>query len=91
VWAAYIDAKTRAEQDLRTRELEWTILRPGRLTDTEGNGLITLGPPPIPRDCVPRADVAATLASILVAENTFRRTLELVSGSQTIESAVAAI
>ncbi|MFD6396864.1 NAD(P)H-binding protein [Nocardia sp. NPDC060249] len=91
VWAAYIDAKTRAEEDLRTRELDWTILRPGRLTDTEGNGLITLGPPPIPRDSVPRADVAATLASILVADNTFRRTLELVSGSLPIETAIAAI
>ncbi|WP_063055001.1 NAD(P)H-binding protein [Nocardia salmonicida] len=91
VWAAYIDAKTRAEEDLRTRDLDWTILRPGRLTDTEGNGLITLGPPPIPRDSVPRADVAATLASILVADNTFRHTLELVSGSQPIDSAVASI
>ncbi|WP_063003244.1 NAD(P)H-binding protein [Nocardia salmonicida] len=91
VWAAYIDAKTRAEEDLRTRDLDWTILRPGRLTDTEGNGLITLGPPPIPRDSVPRADVAATLASILFADNTFRHTLELVSGSQPIDSAVAAI
>ncbi|PKV98091.1 NAD(P)-binding oxidoreductase [Nocardia fluminea] len=91
VWAAYIDAKTRAEQDLRARDLEWTILRPGQLTDTEGNGLITLGPPPISRGAVPRADVAATLASILVADNTFRRTLELVSGSVPIDSAVAAI
>ncbi|MDO3646505.1 NAD(P)-binding oxidoreductase [Nocardia mangyaensis] len=91
VWAAYIDAKTRAEADLRSRELAWTILRPGILTDAEGNGLVTLGAPPIPRGEVPRADVAATLASILVADNTFRRTLELVSGSESIETAVAAI
>lgn len=91
VWAAYLDAKTRAEEDLRGRDLDWTILRPGMLTDAEGNGLITLGPPPIPRDSVPRADVAATLASILVADNTFRRTLELVSGSEPIDTAVAAI
>ncbi|MBC7304815.1 MAG: SDR family oxidoreductase [Nocardia sp.] len=91
VWAAYIDAKTRAEADLKSRELAWTILRPGILTDAEGNGLVTLGEPPIPRGEVPRADVAATLASILVADNTFRRTLELVSGSESIETAVAAI
>ncbi|TCJ97018.1 SDR family oxidoreductase [Nocardia alba] len=91
VWAAYLDAKTRAEDDLRTRALAWTILRPGQLTDAEGNGLITLGPPPIPRDSIPRADVAATLASVLLADNTFQRTLELVSGTVPIESAVAAI
>ncbi|GGN79887.1 NAD(P)H-binding protein [Nocardia rhizosphaerihabitans] len=91
VCAAYIDAKTRAEDDLRDRALDWTILRPGMLTDAEGNGLVTLGPPPIPRGPVPRADVAATLASILVADNTFRHTLELVSGSEPLASAVAAI
>ncbi|MFC4128186.1 NAD(P)H-binding protein [Nocardia rhizosphaerae] len=91
VWAAYLDAKTRAEADLRARPLDWTILRPGILTDAPGNGLVTLGPPPIPRGPVPRADVAATIASILVADNTFRRTLELVSGADPISAAVTAI
>ncbi|MFE3542863.1 SDR family oxidoreductase [Nocardia sp. NPDC059177] len=91
VWAAYLDAKTRAEQDLRARALDWTIVRPGRLTDTAGNGMVTLGPPPIPRADIPRADVAATLASILVADNTFRRTLELVSGAVPIDTAIAAL
>ncbi|MFB7874193.1 SDR family oxidoreductase [Nocardia sp. NPDC056064] len=91
VWAAYLDAKTRAEDDLRARTLDWTIVRPGRLTDAEGNGLVTLGPPPIPRADIPRADVATALASILVADNTFRHTLELVSGTQPIDTAVAAI
>src|SRR5215470_7112147 len=33
VWAAYITAKTAAEADLRARDLDWTILRPGGLTD----------------------------------------------------------
>ena len=33
VWAAYITAKTAAEADLRARDLDWTILRPGDLTD----------------------------------------------------------
>ncbi|WP_280303547.1 NAD(P)H-binding protein [Nocardia neocaledoniensis] len=91
VWAAYLDAKTRAEDDLRSRGLAWTILRPGMLTDEEGNGLVTLGSPPIPRGPIPRADVAATIASILVADNTFRHTLELVSGSDPISAAVSAI
>lgn len=91
VWAAYIDAKTRAEDDLRSRALDWTILRPGMLTDTAGNGLVTLGPPPIARGPIPRADVAATLASILDADNTFGRTLEVASGTAPIAAAVSAI
>ena len=33
VWAAYITAKTAAEADLRARDLDWTILRPGGLTE----------------------------------------------------------
>src|SRR6516165_6106655 len=32
-WAAYITAKTAAEADLRARDLDWTILRPGRRPD----------------------------------------------------------
>src|SRR5262252_2246016 len=39
VWAAYITAKTAAEDDLRPRDLDWTILRPGRLTDAPPTGM----------------------------------------------------
>src|SRR6185312_6979570 len=38
VWAAYITAKTAAEADLRARDLDWTILRPGSLTDARTAG-----------------------------------------------------
>lgn len=89
VWAAYIDAKTKAEEDLRARDLDWTILRPGRLTDSPGTGLVTLAPPPIGRSEVPRADVAAVLAGLLPAAHTFGLTLELVSGDTPISQAIA--
>ena len=52
-WAAYITAKTAAEADLRARDLDWTILRPGGLTDAPGTGRILLAPPPPPRGSVP--------------------------------------
>src|SRR5215813_7751359 len=65
VWAAYITAKTAAEDDLRTRDLDWTILRPGRLTDAPATGRIRLAPPPVPRGAVPRADAAAVIAALL--------------------------
>ncbi|MEU1546719.1 SDR family oxidoreductase [Nocardia sp. NPDC005745] len=89
VWAAYIDAKTEAENDLRSRALDWTILRPGRLVDAPGTGLVTLAPPPVERGEVPRADVAAVLAGLLPAAHTFELTLELVSGSDPISQAIA--
>src|SRR5450755_646506 len=48
VWAAYITAKTAAEDDLRSRDLDWTILRPGGLTDARPAGRVRLAVPPVP-------------------------------------------
>ena len=53
VFAAYLVAKRAAELDLRTRDLDWTILRPGGLTDDAADrvgparrlGAARLGPP----------------------------------------------
>ncbi|QIS19691.1 SDR family oxidoreductase [Nocardia terpenica] len=91
VWAAYIDAKTQAEDDLRARDLEWTILRPGRLTDDPGTGRVALVEPPGSYGSVPRADVAAVIAEILSATSTVGKTLELISGETPIAAAVAAV
>src|SRR5262249_47918944 len=63
VWAAYITAKTAAEDDLRSRDLDWTILRPGRLTDAPATGRIRLAPPPVPRRAVPPAHAAPAPAA----------------------------
>lgn len=91
VWAAYIAAKTQAEDDLRARDLDWTILRPGRLLDTEATGLVTLSQYPIGRDTIARADVAAVLAALLSAPNTVRTTLALVAGDTPLADAVSTI
>ena len=91
VWAAYITAKTAAEDDLRARDLDWTILRPGRLTDAPPTGRIRLAPPPVPRDTVPRADVAAVIAALLDNPSTRHQTLELVGGDSPVAAAVPSI
>ncbi|MGK8507782.1 SDR family oxidoreductase [Nocardia asiatica] len=89
VWAAYVEAKTEAENDLRGRDLDWTILRPGRLTDSPGTGLVTLARPPLERGEIPRADVAAVLSGLLPAAPTAGTTLDLVSGGTPISQAIA--
>lgn len=91
VWAAYIDAKAQAEEDLRGRDLDWTILRPGRLVDTPGTGRVTLAPPRLPRGDIPRADVAAVLMGLLGAGHTAGSTVELVTGPTPIAEAIAAL
>ncbi len=88
VWAAYVAAKTAAEEDLKTRDLDWTILRPGGLTDEPGSGRVLLAGS-VPPGRVPRADVAAVLAAFLDAPGTSGRTLELVGGGTPIAEAVA--
>jgi len=88
VWAAYIAAKTAAEDDLRSRDLDWTILRPGRLTDAPATGRIRLAAPPVPAGTISRADVAAVIAALLDEPGTRHQTLELVSGDSPLAAAV---
>jgi uncharacterized protein YbjT (DUF2867 family) len=88
VWAAYITAKTAAEDDLRSRDLDWTILRPGGLTDAPATGQIRLAAPPVPRGTLSRADVAAVIAALLDEPGTRHQTLELTGGNSPVAAAV---
>jgi uncharacterized protein YbjT (DUF2867 family) len=91
VWVAYIDAKTRAEEDLRRRGLDWVILRPGRLTDDRPTGTVRLAEPPAGRDAIARGDVAAVCAALLAESAVSRTTLEVVGGPTPVHEAVAAL
>jgi nucleoside-diphosphate-sugar epimerase len=91
VFAAYLRAKTAAEDDLRRRDgLEWTVLRPGRLVDDPATGLVTLGEH-VGRGEVTRDDVAAVVTALLHRPGTAGMTLELVNGSTSVEDAVRAL
>ncbi|MFI1966860.1 NAD(P)H-binding protein [Streptomyces pathocidini] len=90
VFAAYLRAKGAADADVRARErLDWTILRPGRLTDEPGTGLVALAER-TGRGAVSRDDVAAVLAELLHEPGTAGRTLELISGTAPVAEAVRA-
>ncbi|MFF9347971.1 SDR family oxidoreductase [Streptomyces sp. NPDC014734] len=88
VFDAYLRAKGAADADVRARSaLDWTVLRPGMLTNDAGTGLVRLaastGRGPVPRD-----DVAATLLELLETPATAGLTLELVSGNVPVTVAV---
>ena len=91
---SYLQAKLAAEEDLSRRSLDWTIVRPGGLTDDIGTGLVYLahtGPERAEtRGTVPRADVAAVLAELIRTGGGARETLHLLSGSVPVKAAVAA-
>ena len=90
VWVAYLHAKRAAEEALRASSLDWTILRPGRLTDDPGVGKVLLAPS-VPRGAVTRDDTAAVLAALLDSPGTVGQTLELIEGDDDVLAAVAAI
>lgn len=90
VFSVYLRAKGQADADLQASGLDWTIARPGRLTDDPGTGLVALAPR-VERGAIPRDDVAAVLASVLHEPATAGKVFELVSGEVPVEEAVAAL
>jgi uncharacterized protein YbjT (DUF2867 family) len=91
VFQAYLRAKAAADDDLRARgRLEWTVVRPGRLTDDEPSGRVSLGER-LEGGSVARGDVAAVLAELLVTGAGAGRTVDLVSGKVPVKESVAAL
>ncbi len=87
VFQVYLRAKKAADDDLAARDLDWTIVRPGRLTDGDATGRVQVGS--LPRGEVTRADVAAVLAQALTSDSTVGKTFDLLAGQQTVEAALS--
>jgi nucleoside-diphosphate-sugar epimerase len=91
VFQVYLRAKADADRDVRGRVgLDWTIMRPGALTDDDGTGHVELTEQ-AERGSVPRADVAAVLAALLTTGAGVGRQVSLVSGKVPVAEAVAAL
>jgi uncharacterized protein YbjT (DUF2867 family) len=90
VFSVYLRAKGEADDALRASGLDYTIIRPGALTNEPGSGFIALGRD-LPRGSIPRADVAATLLLVLPATDTIGETLDLIEGTIPIAEAVRAL
>jgi len=75
----------------RARDPDWTIVRPGGLTDDPAAGRIRLAPPPVPPGTIPRADVAAVIAALLDHAGTWHQTLELTGGQTPLDEAISTI
>jgi uncharacterized protein YbjT (DUF2867 family) len=89
VWRAYVEAKRDADAALRGSDLDWTIIRPGRLTDEPATGLVSLGPD-VTRGDVTRADVAAVLAAVMDEPASVGRQWNLVNGELPVNQALTA-
>ena len=87
----YLRAKAEADEALRQSGLDYTIVRPGSLTDDAGTGRVLLSTELGGRGPIPRDDVAAVLAKCLDVPETIGLTFEAFSGEQEVELAVRAL
>jgi uncharacterized protein YbjT (DUF2867 family) len=88
-FSVYLRAKGEADAELARSGLDYTIVRPGPLTDEPGTGRVTAGD--VGRGDVPREDVAAVIAAVLAQPGTIGATFELMGGDTPIDEAVASI
>ena len=86
----YFEAKRDADAAVRASGLDWTIVKPGRLTNEPGTGRIDAARKLGRSGEIPRDDVALTILECLQAPNTIRKEFEELSGDVPVGEAVAA-
>ena len=87
----YYEAKAEADKYVMDSGLDYTIVRPGRLTDDEGTGRVNAAETIQGGGSIARDDVALVLAEVLTAENTIGKAFDLVSGETPVAEAIAAL
>jgi uncharacterized protein YbjT (DUF2867 family) len=86
-FGAYLQAKFEADEAVRASGLDYTVVRPGGLTDDPGTGLVTIAED-TGRGKVPRADVAAVFVACLDTPSTIGKSFDLISGTTPILDAL---
>jgi uncharacterized protein YbjT (DUF2867 family) len=89
VFSVYLRAKAEADRALMESDLDWTVVRPGMLTDEPGLGRVRIQAEPV-RAEVPRDDVAAVLAAVVDESRAVGKVLYVVGGEDPIQDALVA-
>jgi uncharacterized protein YbjT (DUF2867 family) len=87
----YYEAKAEADQAVSESGLDYTIVRPGGLTDEPGTGRVRIAEQLETGGSVSRDDVAAVIAEVLVADNTIGKSFDLLGGETPIPEAVRSL
>ncbi len=85
----YLQAKHNADEHLKNSGLNYTIVRPGQLTDDDGTGKVAVRARLEDFGKIPRQDVARVLLAVLNSDNTDNRVFEVVSGDTPVSEALA--
>jgi nucleoside-diphosphate-sugar epimerase len=89
VFSVYLSAKAEADAAAQASDRDWTIVRPGRLTDDPGRGLVRIDTEPF-HGAIPRDDVAAVLDALLQTERATRLILYVNGGELPVQEALEA-
>ena len=84
----YLRAKAKADEKLKESGLDWTIVRPGSLTEEEGTGMVEAAESLGRRGGIPREDTARVLAEVLETPNTSGKCFEVLSGETPVREAL---
>lgn len=88
----YYIAKHFADKELKRSSLDYTILRPVRLTDEEGTGKVTLNADPDKiQKTIPREDVALTILEVLNHRETKGKIMVMSTGKTLIKEAILSV
>ena len=87
----YLEAKRDADDALRESGLDWTIVRPGRLTDAPGTGRIDAARALGRRGEITRDDVALTLLESLQLDDTIRVAFDVLEGPTPVVQALRSL
>jgi uncharacterized protein YbjT (DUF2867 family) len=87
----YLRAKKNADDHLKASGLDYTIVRPGSLTDKDGTGKIQLKEKLESPGKITRADVAKTLVSVLASDTMQNQVFEIIAGETPIDNALTTI
>jgi uncharacterized protein YbjT (DUF2867 family) len=88
VFQVYLRAKAQADADLRGRDLDWTVVRPGSLTNSPATGRVSLAES-IGGGSISREDVAQVVLHVLDSPLTAARQFQVVGGPTPITDAVS--
>lgn len=90
VFQVYLRAKRDADDHLRGTDLDWTVVKPGRLTDDVPTGRVQIAEH-LDGGSVTRGDVAHVLAEVVQTDSTIGKTFDVLGGDVAIAEAVTKV
>ncbi|PKT68967.1 hypothetical protein CW362_32230 [Streptomyces populi] len=90
---SYLAEKRDVERKLAGHDLDWCVVRPGKLDNSPATGLVTVrgGADPQPEGTVSRTDLAETICEALFAPEPVRGVLAVSAGAQPIRAALDSV